>query len=287
MQITKNVHAIKIPFQVKTDLGLLDRFVYSYLITGESPVLIDTGVSSSDKIIIKYMEAVGLKPEDLSLMILSHSHPDHIGSAPSLKEVSHCPVAAHGGEQSWIEDTELQAKERPVPGFHSLVQGSVPVDMILDEGDEFDLENLTLEVIHTPGHSRGSISLLLKEEGVLFSGDAIPLKGDLPIYEDYQASLESVHRLKELKNIKWLLGSWDEPHSGDDIIKVMDDALEYLESINEAVQKVNENMAVDKDPLEFCKLVLIELGLPMKVANPIVAESFQENLRYLRNLNKE
>ena len=123
MQITKHVHSIKIPFQVKTDSGNLNRFVYSYLIYGDNTCLIDSGVVSSEDIIFDYMEKIGLKPTDISLMVLSHSHPDHIGSAKSIKEKSGCKVMAHSGERSWIEDVELQAKERPVPNFHLLVGG--------------------------------------------------------------------------------------------------------------------------------------------------------------------
>lgn len=107
MQITEHVHAIKIPFQVKTDSGILERFVYTYLITGKQICLIDSGVVSSEGVIFDYMAKMGLKPDDIYLMILTHSHPDHIGSAKSIKEKSGCKVAAHSGEISWIENVDL------------------------------------------------------------------------------------------------------------------------------------------------------------------------------------
>jgi glyoxylase-like metal-dependent hydrolase (beta-lactamase superfamily II) len=228
MQITKHVHAIKIPFQVKTELGTLERFVYSYIICGENICLIDSGVASSEGVIFDYMDKIGLNPNDISLMILTHSHPDHIGSAKSIKEKSGCKVAAHPIERSWIEDVDLQEKERPVPNFHSLVEGSVEVDELLEDGDILNLgENISLKIIHTPGHSKGSISLFLPEEGVLFTGDTVPLKGDLPIYEDIEASVRSIEKLKEIEAINVLLASWDEPQKGDDSYKIMDDGLNY------------------------------------------------------------
>lgn len=148
MQITEHVHAIKIPFQVKTESGVLDRFVYAYLIHGEEVCLIDSGVVGSEDVIFDYMQKIGLKPEDISLMILTHSHPDHIGSAKSIKAKSRCKVAAHPTEISWIEDVELQAKERPVPNFHSLVEGPVNVDDTLEDGNVLALdENISLSVI--------------------------------------------------------------------------------------------------------------------------------------------
>ena len=279
MEITKNVHAVKIPFQVKTELGTLDRFVYSYLVTGEQVCLIDSGVVASEGVIFDYMEKIGLKPEDISLMILTHSHPDHIGSAVSVKAKSGCQVAAHSGERSWIEDVELQATERPVPNFHSLVEGPVDVDIILEEEDLVDLgENITLKVIHTPGHSKGSISLLIEEEKILITGDAVPLKGDLPIYEDIEISVKSIKKLKAIEGTTTLLASWDDPQNGDSVYQIMDDALDYLQSIHESVIKINK-INPSLEPMKFCKMVLKDLGIPEVAANPIVAMSFQSNLR--------
>ncbi len=279
MQITKHVHAIKIPFQVKTDSGILERFVYSYLILGDEVCLIDSGVVSSESVIFDYLDNIGLKPDDISLLILTHSHPDHIGSAKSIKEKSGCKIAAHPGERSWIEDIDLQAKERPVPNFHSLVEGSVEVDIILEDMDIVNLgEELNLKIIHTPGHSNGSISLLIPGEGVLFTGDAVPIRGDLPIYDDATESIQSIKKLKEIEGIKVLLASWDEPREGESAYQVMDEGLDYLKQIQVSVDKIAKYNS-GLDPLEFCKLVLNDLGLPEMAANPIMARSFQSNLK--------
>ena len=283
MEITKNVHAIKIPFQVKTELGTLDRFVYSYLVTGEQVCLIDSGVVASEGVIFDYMEKISLKPEDISLMILTHSHPDHIGSARSIKEKSKCQVAAHPGEIPWIEDIELQATERPVPNFHLLVEGPVDVDIALEEGETVELgKNINLKVIHTPGHSKGSISLLIEEVGVIITGDSIPLKGDLPIYEDVETSVKSIKKLKSIHGIEVLLAAWDDPKNGEEAYRVMDEALDYLQNIHESVVKISKTNQ-PADPMGFCKIVLKDLGIPELAANPIVALSFQANLNAAEN----
>ncbi len=281
MKITEHVHAIKIPFQVTNDLGMiLERFVYAYLILGKELCLIDSGVAASENVIYNYMENIGIKPDDISLMVFTHSHPDHIGSAPSIKARTGCIVAAHSDEKAWIEDVELQFNERPVPNFHSLVEGSLQIDKLLEDGDTINLgENLTLEVIHTPGHSKGSISLYLPLEGVMFSGDSIPLQGDLPIYEDVKDSVNSIKRLKAVKGIQYLLASWDEVRRDNEAYKVMDDSLKYLQCIHEAVLEVEGNL--DKtihENLDFTRLVLKKLGLPEMVANPIITQSFESNL---------
>lgn len=278
MKITEHVHAIKIPFQVKTGLGTLERFVYVYLICGKKICLIDSGVASSKEVIREYMIKNGLNISDISLMILTHSHPDHIGSAKPIQETCSCEVLAHEMERSWIENIELQYHERPVPNFHSLVEGSIKVDHILEDGDVVKLgENIQIEIIHTPGHSSGSISLFIPQERVLITGDAVPLKGDLPIYEDYMDSLRSLERLRAIENVEVLLSSWDDPQRGSKVYKKIDEGLNYLQHIHEVVMKIiNDNPSLET--IELSKLVLKDLGLPEQAANPIVARSFIANL---------
>ena len=208
---------------------------------------------------------------------MTHSHPDHIGAARGITHTTGCFVAAHQGEKNWIEDVDLQARERPVPGFHTLVQGSVKVDRVLNDGDVVQADDLRIQVIHTPGHSEGSISLLLREQGVLFTGDAVPVPGDMPVYEDALASAASVQKLRGIAGIKMLLASWDSPRSDEAAYETLDKGLGYLERINQAVIRVAGKTGLD--PMVLCGEVLRELNLPAGMANPIVANSFQANLR--------
>lgn len=278
MQTTEHIHALKIPFHVATPQGKVPRFVYIYLIYGEKICLIDSGVASSEALIFDYIRKTGKSPEDISLLVLTHSHPDHIGAARAIKSTSGCKVAAHAAERAWIEDVDTQAKERPVPGFFSLVGGSVQVDRVLQDGDALDLgKGLTLKVIHTPGHSKGSISLWLKEEKALFSADAVPIPGDLPIYEDILESARSIKRLKALEGIEFLLSSWDDPRTGCRAYEIMDEGLRYLRNIHEAVLKIAKGSR-DLDPMDLCRRVLKELDMPETIANPLVARSFQASI---------
>jgi glyoxylase-like metal-dependent hydrolase (beta-lactamase superfamily II) len=280
MQISDKIHALKVTFQITDKSGLkVPRFVYVYLIYGEKICLIDSGVASSEQFVFDYLRKTGRRPEDISLLVLTHSHPDHIGSALAIKEASGCAVAAHVSEKAWIEDVDLQSRERPVPGFHSLVGGSVKVDRALKEGDILDLgDSLSLEVIHTPGHSEGSISLWLAEEGVLFSGDAIPLPGEMPVYDDPQASVKSIKRLKAIVGIEVLLAAWDPPRDGGQAYRIMDESLRYLQRIHEAVIKISREQPT-LDLMDLTKGVLNELGMPETMANPMISRSFQANLK--------
>ena len=240
MQITKNIHALRIPFNITDPSGkTIPRFVYVYLILGEKIYLIDSGVASSENIILDYLKKIGRSPEEISTLILTHSHPDHIGSAKAIKSISGCIVAAHAAERAWIEDVDLQARERPVPGFQTLVGGSVKVDLVLQDGDILDLgDGLRLHVLHTPGHSPGSISLWLPEDGALFCADAVPIPGDMPIYQDILDSFQSIEKLKSIREAKFLLAAWDSPRMGSEVYRIMDEGQDYLQHIHSAVLKV-------------------------------------------------
>ena len=279
MQVTEHIHALRIPFSLPDPSGSkIPRFVYVYLIYGEKIYLIDSGVACSAPMIFDYLQKTGSNPKDISYLILTHSHPDHIGAAAAVQKASGCTVAAHATEIAWIQDVDLQYRERPVPGFQSLVGGSVQVDRALQDGDLLDLgDGLSLEVIHTPGHSKGSISLWFQQDAALFSADAIPVPGEMPIYEDLTASVGSIERLEAMAGIKILLAAWDEPRQGEQAYRSMDRGRKYLQHIHEAVLKIAGSHR-ELDPMELCRRVLAELGMPVTMANPLIARSFQASL---------
>lgn len=297
MRISDHVHALKIPFQVAGPGGQsIPRFVYVYLIFSESISLIDSGVAGGEQAIFDYLKEMGRGPEEISLLILTHSHPDHIGAARAVQATSGCEIAAHEAEKSWIEDVDLQSRERPVPGFQTLVGGSVGVSRVLQEGDVLDLgRSLCLDVLHTPGHSKGSLSLWLPEEGLLFSADAVPVPGEMPIFDDLAASIASIERLKAMavQGISALLAAWDEPRRDESARRAMDEGIGYLRRIQEAALKVasadtrldlaldphrRSDLADPADLMRLCRLVLKDLGLPETMANPLVARSIQATL---------
>jgi len=282
MQITEHIHAIKIPFKLQVnDEKTLDRFVYAYLIYGKKICLIDCGVSSSDSIIFDYLKKTGRTPEEISMLVLTHSHPDHIGGAVALRKGTGCQVAAHVGARPWIEDVELQYKERPILNFHSLVEGPVQVNHELRDGDNLDLgDGQTLKVIHTPGHSRGSVSLVYEEDSALFSGDAVPKTEAVPIYEEVLPSIRSIRKLKNIKDLRILFASWDEPCEGDRLYSLMDEGLTYFQYIHDVVRK-QRNTVSSLNPMEVTASVLKSLGLPETALISIVVRSIEAHLRVI------
>ncbi len=289
MKITEHIHALKIQFKVPVSPELsLDRFAYVYLVFGDKIHLIDSGTAGAELIIREYIKNQNRGPEEISDLILTHSHPDHIGSAKNLKSRTGCTIYAHKSERYWIEDTEKQFKERPVPGFHDLVEGPVKVDRLIEDGEILELEkDIILKVIHTPGHSKGSVSLLYEDEHCLFTADALIYPGDLPIYEDIYACFSSIGSLRQVKNIEHLFSSWEPPVKGrTDIDARMEKSLAYLRRIHNTVIEAG-NSGKRQDIAELCKKVVKKLGLPPSAVNPLVARAFASSLEAGLNLNTQ
>ena len=281
MQVTPHVHALRLPFKVPVAPGIaLDRFVNSFLIYGKAITLIDTGVAGSESEIFDYIRSTGRDPSEISLIVQTHAHPDHIGATQAIQKATGCSVAIHAAERPWIEDVGLQNQNRPVPGFDVLVGGPANVNRVLEDGDVLDLDGdhiLDLIVFHTPGHSPGSVSLLLRYEGALFSGDAVPVPGDLPVYDDVEQSVQSIRRLNNLDGVGVLLSSWDEPRAGICACQRMNEALAYLQKVHDAV--IASAGTGTPDPMDLCRRTARVLGLPPRSVTPLLARTFAANMR--------
>ncbi len=268
---TENIHPLKIFFGIPLSPDkTIERFVYAYIIDGEELCLIDTGVAGAEKDISLALQRINKKLSDIDIIILTHSHPDHIGAASLIQRQSGAHIWAHPNERAWIEDIERQGQERPVPGFDKLVAGSVELERLLSDGDVLSLgDGLTFRVLHTPGHSSGSIALLSEEDGILFSGDLIPQPGSMPIYEDVASLADSLVRIAEIQNLKALYSSWDDPLYGQVAGEAIHSGMRYLKTVDTTVMNVFSEFG-DSDPMELCQRCVRLLGLPPFAANPLV-----------------
>jgi glyoxylase-like metal-dependent hydrolase (beta-lactamase superfamily II) len=285
MKVTDHIHALKTHFQlVFSPERIVDRSVYVYIVFGDRIHLIDCGVKGAQQQIFDYVEANGRSRDEIETLVISHSHPDHIGAAVSVKEITGCKIAYHEAERDWIENTEKQYKERPLPGFHDLVEGPVAPDIVLKDGEMLKLENgLELKVYHTPGHSRGSVSLFLEKEGSLVTADALPLPGDLPLYEDIADSIASIKMMQSLAGIKTVFSSWEDPIQDPATIKHrMNESLQLFYKIHQAVCTQAEPGLSE---IDLCKKVVTALSLPPVAVNPIMAKAFASSVKHCGNDN--
>ncbi len=279
MKVTETIHAAKHPFKLALGQGIyVDRFVYSYILIGKKICLIDTGVSGTAAQLETYLKKLGRSMEEVSLVLLTHAHPDHIGGCLALKKNSSASFGAHVAEKGWIEDVERQYRERPILNFFELVAGPVRVDKILKEGDviEWD-QGKTLEVLETPGHSLGSVSFYFREEGALFSGDVIPAPDTLPIYVNPRECIESIKKLQKIAGVKCLLSSWHDVLTGDAIPRAMEEGIRYIERIDEVMGDLEKTMG--SASLEELSLRALErLGIKATRVLPMVMTSLGSHL---------
>ena len=118
-----------------------------YIVFSDKIYLIDTGVAGGKDLIYGYIRKCGRKPEEIEKVFISHSHPDHIGALKPIKEETGCSAESHRNGREWIEDTDTQFRERPVPGFKELVSGSCKIDRLLNDGDIVRVDTRTGQYI--------------------------------------------------------------------------------------------------------------------------------------------
>ena len=268
MKITENVHRLRIDFQVTDQVK---RFVYIYLITGESCYLIDSGVAGSETIIEKYMQSIGRSLKEVRGIFLTHAHPDHIGSAAAVKELTGCHIYCSLKEQGWIQDIDLQFRERPIPNFYRLAGKSVQADQIVKDGDEICLEDgIKLEVMETDGHSKGDVSYLLNKK-VLFSGDALPTEDEFPIFVDVEKSIYTLQKIKE-KDFEICCPAWDRVYRKSERKELLQGRIELLERLQITVAQTDDQYAEVAEE-EKTRLIAECMQWRDGVGNPLFATS--------------
>lgn len=153
-----------------------------YILKAEGVVAVDGGAPGKGKAFAQGLTKAGIRPEEVGLVVFTHGHWDHIGSAKEIKELTGAEVAMHDCEAHWLEESLTPLS----PGvttwgrlFRSIMMPFMPLvrieslDVDIRIGDEgMDLREYGIpgRVIHTPGHSYGSVSVLL-DSGEVFVGD--------------------------------------------------------------------------------------------------------------------
>lgn len=181
-------------FLVRTRLGFL---------------LVDTGIPFQEKKLLRAFQDRGIKLDDIKAIFLTHGHLDHIGCLGFLQERIGAPVICH---RSLVATLESGAYEKaiprvvgwkllnePVSAFLSLRLRPVAIQHAVDEVLDLSGFGLGGSILHTPGHSPGSCSLLL-DDGVLLLGDLLrerkPGRLDSGLfYQDRAQILASLEKL--------------------------------------------------------------------------------------------
>jgi len=126
-------------------------------------MIIDPGAEAET--ILGTVQQMGLS---ISLIVITHAHMDHVGALHSVKEKTNAAFAVHEDEKGFV----LSAPMRMLTSLGVTPFKSPPKpDRLLKDGDRIDVGDLHFEVLYTPGHSSGGISL--SGHGVVFSGDTL------------------------------------------------------------------------------------------------------------------
>lgn len=144
---------------------LIESYAHTYVLVDDRLILIDTSSESDAKTVLGYLDKLRIKPRDLATIIITHVHPDHVSGLARIKRDSPAKVAASRIEADFI--SKKRTYDGP-PGAALQRHPGTPVDVILEDGQTVD----GLKVIYTPGHTRGSISLLDESRSLLIAGDA-------------------------------------------------------------------------------------------------------------------
>ena len=178
-----------------------------YLIEDEPLVLVDTGPPWSARKVVTYIQSIGRNPEDLGLILMTHSHPDHASSALPLIRRTGARVVAHPGDTRTHSHGEVRLRRHGPFGrlreSVPLLKGT-PVGQTVADGQRLPIRD-GVTVVHSPGHTPGSTCYLLEAKGLLFTGDTIFSDGrnvsrsvPFPGYngQDYRNSLNRIAALE-------------------------------------------------------------------------------------------
>ena len=138
----------------------------------EEVIVIDPGDDAGG-----VLEAVG--DREILAVICTHGHAAHIAAAPAVAERDESPVALHPKDR--LHWREVHGDELP--------------EIEMEDGGAFEVSDVTLEVLHTPGHTPGSVSIYCEDLGVVFTGDALTAAGPRAHegeYPDFAGQLSSI-----------------------------------------------------------------------------------------------
>ena len=159
------------------------KTVNAHLIRSDAGcILVDAGIPGSEGKIARALARRGLSFADIKLIVVTHAHTDHAGSAKRLRELSGAPILAHS------DDADFYSRKEPMtfcptssvgrlflktPFPHQPYEGFTP-DIMMKNGDSMNLLNFGVDgvVRHTAGHTPGSIAVELSSQDVLV-GDLV------------------------------------------------------------------------------------------------------------------
>jgi len=171
----------------------------TFIQSGNNHVLIDTGTGMNYHALDKDLQSLGSSLSQLTDIILTHSHIDHIGGVVPIMEMATPKIHLHKAEAEPINKGNMN---QTLSDTFGVDLPPLKIQGILEEGTVLEFGDIKMQVAHTPGHSLGSICLDILDTGILITGDTLFPGGsfgrtDFPT-GDERALVESLKRISEM-----------------------------------------------------------------------------------------
>jgi len=275
MELRPGLHRIQAP------LG--ERFVALYLLVGsERALLFDTGITASVQgTLLPHLEEIGFDLGRLAWAISSHCDFDHTGgNAALLAAAPHVELLAGVLDVPLAEDLEVLIEERyaefrdtdgfddppETTAFIRDVAAVAPIARALDGGEEFDLGDRVIRVLHTPGHSDGHLALWDETNSALVIGDAtlgttVPTADGEPAfpptYRDTDPYLASINLFRDF-NADLLLTAHYPVYEGEAVEAFLTESANYTETLDAAITVALETTG--QSTLEIIRRIAPSVG---------------------------
>lgn len=210
MQITDHVHSIPAEQAFYTGPQSPNVFLVR---DGDEGAFIDSGFGDEKSIEARLSFLKDHPKLRLKYIVLTHHHFDHSSGADQIREATGAEVTLHPDEEKFLRDwqsdapqdieipEEMKELREKVAKFREQAAEAEPT-VQMNDGDEFTVGSLTLRIIHTPGHTLGSVCIYCPEERALFTGDTAlglgtvaispPPHGDMALYLQSLAKLQTI-----------------------------------------------------------------------------------------------
>lgn len=203
---------------------------HSYLVIGSmGNALIDSGLDSNFQYLQESLASLGMKVRDIDIVINTHEHFDHIGANRYFQESA--IIAAHS-----FAANKMAFNDRFVTLYKSgdLNELTMHVHLWLESKSRIDLGSFTLDIIHTPGHTSGSICIYEPGKKFLFTGDTLFAGGVLPYIAESGSLGDYINSLNSLatRKINFIYPGHGEvsDDSDGDLLKGVENAFKLLEN---------------------------------------------------------